>query len=110
MASETEKKDLPPWPMPLQWFARCIIAAMALYDLWWFIDFLPSFSGPGGSLINWLDFFSIYMAAPLGGATALILAIKGERLKLAAILAFIPPIYWVLSVIAFGIAVMIYGF
>lgn len=108
MAPEGNEKV--PWPAAVVWAVRLAIAAVGLYDLYWFVDYLPSFSGPGGSLINWLDFASVYIAAPLCGLTGLALAAQGRQLKLAAIIVAIPQIYWTLSIVAFVIGIMIYGF
>lgn len=93
--------------------ARIGIALVALYDLWWFVDYLPSLSVPSPAGENFYTiqlFVFLYVVTPLCGLTALILAIQGKRLKLAALLAAVPPLYHLLSIVAFGIAVMIYGF
>ena len=50
------------------------------------------------------------IAFPLMGACAIVLAARKERLGLATILVSIPTLLGVLTMIAFGISVFLYGF
>ncbi len=93
--------------------ARAIIAIAGLALLDW-LSYVPSvvkywsdFPGPGfaGSMA-----IVQMLVLPAIAAAAIVLAWRGERLGLAAILALIPTIVFFLGVIAFGIGVAIYGF
>ena len=53
---------------------------------------------------------SILLVFPVLAATGGVLAIRGQRLRLAAILVSIQPFIWLLTVIAFAIGVARHGF
>ncbi len=50
------------------------------------------------------------IAFPLMGASAIVLAARGQRLGLATMLVSIPTLFNVAAVIAFGVGVFLYGF
>jgi hypothetical protein len=92
---------------------HAIIALAALILLTW-LNMLPSvalswdtFPGPGlpGALVL-LEIFGF----PLLAAAATVLALRDQRLGLATVLVSLPTIINILSVAAFAIGVMIYGF
>ncbi|KRR21085.1 hypothetical protein CQ14_21625 [Bradyrhizobium lablabi] len=88
-----------------------IIALGALVLMNW-LNYMPSVMRHG------LDFGGLsafqtpvqIIAFPLMGACAIALAIRQERLGLAALLVSIPTLFDLLAVIAFGISVFLYGF
>jgi len=88
-----------------------IIALGALVLMKW-LNYMPSM------VLHGFDFGGLaafetpaqIIAFPLMGACAIALAARGQRLGLAALLVSIPTLFGVLSVIAFGISVILYGF
>lgn len=112
MASESSATKSESWPPAVIWAVRVAIAAVALLNLWSFVDYLPSLRvrEPVTNFYTTQLFLIIYVINPLASMTALILAAQGRRLRLAAVLASIYPLYSVLSIVIFAIGVMIYGF
>ncbi len=102
-----------PWPAPVLWAVRLAIVAVALWNLWDFVDWLPSLSVPDYGKATFYSLQNsafVFIINPLCSLTALVLAVQGRRLKLAALLAAVPHLHFWANVIAFGIGVMIYGF
>lgn len=102
-----------PWPPAVVWAVRIAIIALALYNLWDFLDWLPSFSlqDMAKATFHFLqNFVFTYIINPLASLAAIALAVMNRRLKLAALLAAVPTIHFWLNVLAFGIGVAIYGF
>jgi hypothetical protein len=112
MASETGKSAAP-WPPAVLWAVRLAIIALALYN---FIDFADWVQNGNLSEGIGRTFYAIqttlfaYVINPLSSLAAIVLAVMGKRLKLAALLAAVPTLYFWAGVLAFGIGVMIYGF
>ncbi len=111
MVSETGSKSAAPWPPVIIWAVRLAIVALALYNLWDFLDWLP-FRLPDitGTFYSLQNSMFVYIINPLSSVAAIVLAAMGKRLKLAAFLAAVPHIYFWLGVLAFAIGVMMYGF
>lgn len=112
MASETVQKSAP-WPPALIWAIRLAIIAVALYNLWDFLDWLGVLKlseGIGNTFYAIQNTIFVFIINPLCSLAALVLAALGRRLKIAAFLAAVPHIHVWLNVLAFAIAVMIYGF
>jgi hypothetical protein len=93
--------------------ARAIIAIAGLALLDW-LSYVPSV------IMHWSDFPDPGLAGaveivqmvvlPLAAAAGAVLAWRGERLGLAALLALIPTIVFIVGVLTFGISIAIYGF
>jgi hypothetical protein len=91
---------------------RYAIMALGALVLMNWLNYIPSV------VLHGLDFggFAAFqtpaqiIAFPLMGACAIALAARNQRLGLAALLVSIPTLFGVLSVIAFGISVFLYGF
>lgn len=85
----------------------------ALILLTW-VSYLPSVALHSldirGSLAVILIFTFQIIVAPLLALAIIWLAVRGERLKLATALAIMPTLVAVLSVVAFGVGVALYGF
>lgn len=112
MASEPASAAAPkPWPPAILWLVRLAIIALALYNLWDFLDWLP-FRLPDmtGTFYSFQNSTFIYIINPLASLAAIVLAVMGKRLKLATLLAAVPQIHFWGGVVAFAIGVMIYGF
>ncbi len=114
MASETAEKlpnENAPWPPVIVWAVRLAIIAVALYNLYDFLDWLGSFRGlPDIAKTTFYalqEFTFAYIINPLASLVAIVLAAMGRRLKLAAFLAAVPHIYSWLMVIITIIAYMI---
>jgi hypothetical protein len=95
-------------------YLRCAIAALAIRLLVNWISDTPTSLAIHG--IEWsltyggINVFCIQVGIPLIALLALYLAWRNERLILATILVALPTIFFWLNVLAFAIAVMIYGF
>jgi len=94
-------------------FRRAILALAALALVTWVLDDVWSIPIHGlelspdfGGIVVFLHHF-IFPAAALAGAA---LALKGRQLPLAGLLVSVPTIVNWAGVIAFTVAVMIYGF
>lgn len=102
-----------PWPPAVVWAVRLAIIALALYNLWDFLDWIPSLrlsEGIGNTFYAIQNTIFIYVINPLASLAAIVLAVMGRRLKLAALLAAVPQLHFWAGVVAFAIGVMIYGF
>ena len=94
---------------------RIALVVIAAIEIYWFSD---SYGLAFGTLTHpfearWFDVASALasgMIAPLTAIAAAGLAVAGKRLGLAAILLGVAPVVYLLPVIAFFIAIMIYGF
>ncbi len=87
------------------------IAALALLDWLSYVPSVvhhwPEFPDPGFAGLMEI----VQMAVlPLLAAAAIVLAWRGERLRLATALAILPTLVYVPGVLAFGVGVAIYGF
>lgn len=96
---------------------RAAIGALAVLILVGWIEELPSFVIHGVELPGLLTGGGVGLQVlaqqflyPVIAVVALVLAVKNTRLGLAAILVSLPTIIKWAGVVAFGIAVMIYGF
>lgn len=94
---------------------RVRLAVMALVGVligrWLWL--MPSVANSGLEMTNFnsaLNSLVLIIAPPLLAACSLSLAIRNERLGLASLLVCLPSLYSVLSVVAFIVAVSIYGF
>jgi hypothetical protein len=90
------------------------LLAMALIILLTWLNFLPSVAihglDLGGNVFVALHMLFQIVLAPLLAVVVAALAIRGRRLALATILAVVPTLVGVLSVVAFAIGIAIYGF
>lgn len=92
---------------------RVVIIALAVIELLYWLPFLPGlareqwsyYSAPALVLALFL-----VVVCPILAAAVLILAIRNQRLGLAGILVSVEPVAFVLSVLAFGIGGIVYGF
>jgi len=95
---------------------RIAIVVIAALELYWFRDgyelswatLAPPWSD--GQWFNLLFALGNGVIVPFCALAAGGLAIAGKRLRLAAILLCLAPVVYAIPVIAFGIAVAIYGF
>lgn len=116
MASESTVKSASakaPWPPAVIWAVRLAIIALALYNLWDFLDWLPLLKlsdGIGKTFYAIQNTIFVFLINPLASLAAIVLAAIGKRLTLAAFLAAVPQLHFWGGVVAFGIGVMIYGF
>jgi hypothetical protein len=93
--------------------ARAIIAIAGLALLDW-LSYVPSV------IMHWSEFPDPGFAGaveivqmvvlPLAASAGVLVAWRGERLGLAALLALIPTIVFIVGVLTFGISIAIYGF
>ncbi len=90
------------------------IVALALIGLLGWAGFLPvviaSPDGFPGSGIPGIYIFVKTVAVPLLAASSIVLALRGERLLLAAILAATPLTVSALGILAFAVGISVYGF
>jgi hypothetical protein len=96
---------------------RAAIGALAVLILVEWISDLPSFvihgielPGPQSGGGVGLQVLAQQFLYPVIAVVALVLAVKNTRLGLAAVLVSLPTIIKWVAVVAFGIAVMMYGF
>lgn len=90
--------------------ALAIIAIASVSLLSW-VSYLPSVVIHWGSGELWnVEAAVMLVVLPALALMAVIMASRGRRLVLAAILATLPTIVNILAVIAFAIGVAIYGF
>lgn len=87
------------------------IAGLALLD---WLSYVPSVAShwsefPDPGFVGVIEIVQI-VVLPLLAASAIVLAWRGERLRLATGLALLPTLVFILGVFAFGIGVAIYGF
>jgi hypothetical protein len=87
------------------------IAGLALLD---WLSYVPSVANhwsefPDPGFVGAVEILQI-VVLPLLAAVAIVLAWRGERLVLAAALAILPTLVFILGVVAFGIGVALYGF
>jgi hypothetical protein len=90
-----------------------VLALAALTLTAWVLDSLPSIVIHGFKPS--LDFGGIeelffYLVAPVVTVAAVLLALKSQRLGLAALLVCLPALFKWVSVVIFIIAILIYGF
>ena len=93
---------------------RAIMAIAAIVMATFMTDYLPSMFIHGlelrGGAATSLHLFAQTIVFPLLAVVAFVLARRNEKLVLAAVLASLTMVSNILSVIAFGIVVAIYGF
>jgi hypothetical protein len=92
-------------------WAIIAIAGLALLD---WLSYVPSVANywsefPDPGFVGAVEILQI-VVLPLLVATAIVLAWCRERLVLAAALAILPTLVFILGVVAFGIGVALYGF
>jgi hypothetical protein len=89
-----------------------VFALAALTLAGWLLDSLPTIviHGFKPSLdFDGIEEFVFYLVLPVIAVTAILLASKGQRLGLAALLACLPALYKWASVAAFFVMLLIYG-
>jgi hypothetical protein len=90
------------------------LVSMAVVILLGWISYLPSIQlhglEPQGDGAGGLFTFALIILPPVLVVAITALALTGKRLTLATILALLPTLISILSVVAFGIGVAIYGF
>lgn len=93
---------------------RGLIVALAAFELFHFSEGMPlALEVLAGLDAPWFDLlfaFGVGVVAPVCALAAALLAIANRRLGLAAILLVAALLIYWMPVIAFAIAVMIYGF
>lgn len=93
---------------------KVALLGMALIILLTWLNYMPSVLRHGlelrGSPFVILQMIFQILLAPFLAGTVAVLAMRGERLSLATLLAVLPTFVFALGVVAFGIAVAIYGF
>jgi hypothetical protein len=113
MAMAPEPAKSASWPPAVIWAVRIAIIALAVYNLWDFLDWIPSLrlsEGIGNTFYAVQNTIFIFVINPLAALAGIVLAVMNRRLKLAALLAAVPQIHFWGGVVAFAIGVMIYGF
>ena len=96
-------------------WGRIAILVVAVLELINWLFYLPSlFTHPLSDIPTqgWQGalMLAILLVFPVLAAIGGVLAIRGQRLRLAAILVSIQPFVWLLTVIAFAIGVARHGF
>ena len=90
------------------------LVSMAIVILVGWISYLPSVQLHGlelqGDGVGGLFSFALLILPPILVLAISALALTGKRLTLATVLAALPTLISILSVVAFGIGVAIYGF
>jgi hypothetical protein len=93
---------------------RAIMAIAAIPLVAWLTDDLPALFIHGIEFMQGgfgdLYLFVATVVLPLLAVIAMVLAYRNERLVFAAVLASLPTLTGILSVVAFAIGVMFYGF